>query len=57
MRLSSVASVRRLANLWVDMSPKRRDELLNELDSSSRQAVVERMSEIKNERSKKNDNA
>tara|TARA_B100000214_G_scaffold298982_1_gene229077 strand:- start:1046 stop:1222 length:177 start_codon:yes stop_codon:yes gene_type:complete len=50
MGLSSVASVRRLANMWVDLSPKRQDELLSELDAPLRESVVERMREIKNER-------
>ena len=54
MRLSSLASVRRLARLWVDMSREKRRELLNILDTASRLAVIERMTEIRIERRKKN---
>ncbi len=36
--------------MWVDLSPKRQDELLSELDAPLRESVVERMREIKNER-------
>ena len=56
MRLSSIASVRRLANLWVDLSESKRKELLSALDTDSRAAVIERIAEIKTERArKKND--
>lgn len=47
MRLSSVASVRRLANQWVDLSKDKRRALLNELDTASRIAVIEGMTEIR----------
>jgi hypothetical protein len=57
MRLSSLASVRRLAQLWVDMSRVKRSELLNNLDEESRKAVVERMQEINLERKKRVDKA
>ena len=56
VRLSSVASARRLARLWVDLSREKRRELLNSLDTDSRLAVIERMTEIRVERNKKNDN-
>jgi hypothetical protein len=53
MALSSIASVRRLANLWVDLSTKRCNELLEALDAPSRDAVIERMNEIRDERNSK----
>ena len=53
MRLSTLASVRRLARMWVDLSTKRQNELLEKLDSESRQEVVKRINEIKNERRKR----
>ena len=57
MRLSSVASARRLATLWVDFSRERRRALLSELNTNDRIAVIERMAEIRFERKNKNDNA
>jgi len=57
MKLSSVASVRRLARLWVDLSKEKRHELLDSLDTDSRLEVIERMTEIRVERNKKNDDA
>ena len=53
LRLSSVASVRRLAMQWVDLSRERRRELLDSLDTDSRLEVIERMTEIRIEREKK----
>ena len=53
LRLSSVASVRRLAMQWVDLSRERRRELLGSLDTASRLQVIERMTEIRIEREKK----
>ena len=55
MKLSTLASVRRLARLWVDLSREKRRELLNSLDTDSRLAVIERMTEIRVERNRKND--
>ena len=53
MRLSSVASVRRLAHQWVDLSKDKRRSLLNELDTASRIAVIEGMTEIRRTRAAK----
>ena len=50
LRLSSIASTRRLAKQWVDLSREKRKELLTCLDSDSRIAVIERMVEIRGER-------
>ncbi len=52
MRLSSVASVRRLANQWVDLSKDKRHALLNELDTASKIAVIEAMAHIRLNRRK-----
>lgn len=53
--LSTRGSVRRLARLWVDLSDKKRKELLQSLATDDRIAVIERISEIKKEREKNDD--
>jgi hypothetical protein len=51
-RLKTMGSVRRLAKQWVDLSRDRRRELLDSLDTDSRLAVIERMTEIRVSRKK-----
>jgi hypothetical protein len=47
IRLSTVASARRLANQWVDLSKPKRRPLLDELDVTLRIAVIEHMARIR----------
>jgi len=46
----TMASARRLARLWVDMSKGKRREMLDSLETDYRLAVIERMTEIRIER-------
>ncbi len=55
MRLTTNGSARRLARMWVDLSDRRRKELLDTLDTDSRIAVIENMVKIKAERLREND--
>ncbi len=54
MKTSSVASARRLARMWVDLSPDKRREMLSCLDTDSRTEVIARMVEIRVERQRDN---
>ncbi len=47
VRLSSVASARRLAHTWIDLSDDKRKERLSLLDTESRVAVIEEMVKIR----------
>ena len=55
IRLSSLASTRRLARLWVDLGNQKRKENLSALDSFSRAEVIARMVEIRKEREEAKD--
>ena len=50
MKLSSVASVRRLARMWVDLSDSVRKENLSLLDTEVRISVIEEMVKIRGKR-------
>ena len=51
-RLSTNGSARRLAHMWMDLSPERRRELLVTLDTESRISVIENIVMLKQERQK-----
>ena len=54
MKLSDISSARRLAKMWVDLSPDKRKEMLSCLDTDSRTEVITRMVEIRIERQRNN---
>lgn len=52
-RLVTSGSIRRLARQWVDLRPEKRRKMLDSLDEESRLLVLQRMTEIRVEREKR----
>jgi len=48
-----LGSIRRLARQFIDISPKKREKLLESLDSETKILILERIAEIKKERDRR----